>query len=231
MARDRTILRNRKRATLAEAGGVMGGYIRLEQVYLAQDEARAELEVATGKPICVSGCGRCCEGMTPISTRLEALYTLSHMSLLPSYTDLKARAERWMTDGPKNLRPEQLTKAPCPFLGDDKDCTIYEFRPLACRKYGVTGNADPFFTRHLHYTESDTNRMYISRDTPLGSKIRHLVNNVTTWIRERNPVMAQVGFFPALIAQELVAKDKLAEMPIQESKMGLRMAQTGGEQK
>ena len=222
---DRTFLRNRKAVSVEEANSVLVGFDTLERLYAVQDEARTELEQATGKPICVDACGRCCENMTPVATRLEAVYTLATASVLPSYTNLKNRALRWATDGGDMIvNIEQARKMPCPFLADDKTCSIYEFRPLQCRNYGVTKEVTPDCPRPLHYTESDTRRMYIGQDTLMGARIRGLVGKLITWMNERNPVMSQVGLFPALIAQELITKEKLAEMPIASSKMQLRQA-------
>jgi len=31
-----------------------------------------------------------------------------------------------------------FTTAPCPFLGDDNKCKVYDFRPKACREYPHT---------------------------------------------------------------------------------------------
>lgn len=241
---DRTIPRNRKLVSKQASSDMMIGFMKLEVLYDAQEVARQELETATGKPICVSGCGKCCEGMTPVVSRLEAMYALANMSLLPSYQNLKTRAERWMTDGtselvtgnqngrfiegdktdPLAMQYESLKSAPCPFLSDDKYCTVYDSRPLSCRTYGVTSLAQEICPRPLHYTESGTNRMYIGKDTMLGALIKRRTEDVIHWIKNVNPVMSQVGFFPALIAQELTGKNKLALMPIAPAKQALRQA-------
>ncbi len=240
---NRVIPRNKKLVSRQENSDMVQGFMKLEVLYDAQEVARQELEASTGKPICVSGCGKCCEGMTPVASRLEATYALASMSLLPSYTDLKQRAERWMTDGtfellerkqtgrfiegngndPLAVQYEQLKHAPCPFLSDDKQCTIYDVRPLHCRTYGVTGLADEICPRPLHYSESATNRMYIGADTRMGALIKNRLKGVLTWIHDHNPVMSEVGFFPALIAQEMTGK-RLLEMPIAPAKMALRQA-------
>lgn len=229
MPRSRVILRNRKTATEKESSDVMVGFLKLEQVYSAMDLARAELERSTGAPICVEGCGKCCESMTPTASRLEAAYALANMSFLPSYMDIKARALRWMTDERPSQDYQALKSNPCSFLSDDKLCTIYEMRPLACRSYGVTTFAQADCPRPLHYTESDTNRMYIDESGPMGRAIKAKVQDMIRWIKDRNPIMSQVGFFPALIAQEMTPKAELAIMPISRNKMALRQAVVKGD--
>lgn len=40
-----------------------------------------------------------------------------------------------------NFMLEGLAGVPCPFLGDDNSCTIYEARPLVCRTYSCVDDA------------------------------------------------------------------------------------------
>ena len=47
-----------------------------------------------------------------------------------------------------------IATTPCPFLGADNYCSIYEVRPKACRAYPHTGNLD--FSRHLSLHAQNT---------------------------------------------------------------------------
>lgn len=227
MPRDRSLLRNRKPVQKTETEAMFISFIALETLYREYDNARAELEASVGKPICIDACGKCCENMTPVSSRLEAIYMLASASALPNYLDIKGKAEQWLTDqqiefhdDPEALLSdfEALRHVGCPFLDADKTCMIYEYRPLACRSYGVIRSADIWCPRPLHYTEADNTRMIIGKDTQLGRKIirgiQAVIGNVMSWKRE----YAHVGLLPSFIAKELVPQDKLNALPIAAAK-------------
>lgn len=235
MIADRSLLRNKVRVAKSEAEKMYRAFFAMDALYGLYDTAREEVEGATKGPICVDACGKCCESMTPIVSRIEALYILSAASFLPSYTNIKQRAERWLTDQQVETHDDPaafeqdfaaLSHAGCPFLGDDKTCTIYELRPIQCRAYGVTRPADPFCVRPLHYTESDDDRMIVTSDTPLGGKIRRVVQSVIAIVKDWKPELVQVGLLPSLLAKELIPQDKLNVMPIAPAKRLRREAKT-----
>jgi Fe-S-cluster containining protein len=47
----------------------------------------------------------------------------------------------------------EITSKPCPFLGSDNRCTIYEFRPDCCREYPYTDKPD-FATRTYGHSQN-----------------------------------------------------------------------------
>ena len=202
---------------------MLRSFVALEALYSEYDKAQSELEGVIGKPICIEACGRCCESMTPEVSRLEALYILAHASFLPTYQDLRDRAEQWLTDQQIELHDDPaafgqdyqaLKHVGCPFLAEDKTCMVYNFRPLACRSYGVIRAADPWCPRPLHYTESDSNRMIIGQDTPRGFRIKAMINFIINYVKSWKPELSQVGLLPSFIAKEVVVQDKLGMMPI-----------------
>ncbi len=47
-----------------------------------------------------------------------------------------------------------MASTPCPFLGEDHKCFIYEFRPKACRQYPHTNQLEFMRNSHLHVTNA-----------------------------------------------------------------------------
>ena len=79
---------------------------------------------------CLS-CGNCCKTTSPI------FYQNDIDRLAPA---LKMRPGDFIE---KYLRVDEdrdyvLKSSPCPFLGDDNYCSVYEVRPKACREYPHT---------------------------------------------------------------------------------------------
>lgn len=79
---------------------------------------------------CLS-CGNCCKTTSPI-------FTDKDISQIARF--LKMKEPNFVS---QYLRRDEddfmvLKEAPCPFLGDDNACFIYESRPKACREYPHT---------------------------------------------------------------------------------------------
>lgn len=79
---------------------------------------------------CLS-CANCCKTTSPIFRdvdirRLSRRLRLSEARFIQDYLQTDA-------DGDYVLKT-----APCPFLGNDNHCSVYEDRPLACREYPHT---------------------------------------------------------------------------------------------
>jgi Fe-S-cluster containining protein len=86
--------------------------------------------VAQAHPLrCARGCSACCYVRLTVS-RVEADHIRSSRPSVP------ARASRGaLDDHPLFERLAGLE--PCPFLGPEGDCAIYEARPLICRSHGL----------------------------------------------------------------------------------------------
>ncbi len=79
---------------------------------------------------CLS-CGNCCKTTSPIFTdkdiqRIARSLKMKEASFVSQY--LKRDEDDFMV----------LKESPCPFLGSDNACFIYESRPRACREYPHT---------------------------------------------------------------------------------------------
>ncbi len=95
----------------------------------------AEVFAATD---CLS-CAACCKGYSP-RFKMPDIRRIARR-LRVKETDLIARYLRVDEDG-----DYVYTAPPCPFLGSDNACSIYEDRPSDCRRYPYT-DEDVFFKR------------------------------------------------------------------------------------
>ncbi|MGM0613094.1 MAG: YkgJ family cysteine cluster protein, partial [Bacteroidota bacterium] len=76
-------------------------------------------------------CANCCKSISPIVTGQDINRIAKHLKTKPSA--LIAQYFEIDEDGDYVFRAQ-----PCPFLGADNYCTIYEHRPRACRDYPLT---------------------------------------------------------------------------------------------
>lgn len=97
---------------------------------------------------CRKGCSDCCGQMFQI-TEIEAAYVSHGIKKLPEahQSALKKRSQEYLGKHKELLARHGVSEAwgslpppglrlPCPAL-DDGACSIYEHRPLICRKYGI----------------------------------------------------------------------------------------------
>lgn len=78
-------------------------------------------------------CANCCKTTSPMFFDKDIERLASHLKMKPgqfieSYLFLD-------TDGIYALK-----SSPCPFLGEDNYCSVYEYRPKACREYPHTNH-------------------------------------------------------------------------------------------
>ncbi len=76
-------------------------------------------------------CANCCKTTGPLFTQNDINRLAKHFGLAPG--DFIDRYLRVDEDGDFVLQ-----SLPCPFLGDDNYCSVYEVRPKACREYPHT---------------------------------------------------------------------------------------------
>jgi len=89
-----------------------------------------EHQQAFRKIDCLS-CANCCKTTSPIFRdvdirRLSKRLRMSEAKFIDQYLKIDSDGDY------------VLTVAPCPFLGTDNYCSVYEDRPLACREYPHT---------------------------------------------------------------------------------------------
>jgi Fe-S-cluster containining protein len=81
---------------------------------------------------CLS-CAGCCSSIPPIVNDTDIKRISRHLRLKPA--QFSERYVRLDEDG-----DQVISRTPCPFLGQDLYCSIYEVRPKACREYPHTDN-------------------------------------------------------------------------------------------
>ncbi|AFD07646.1 YkgJ family cysteine cluster protein [Solitalea canadensis] len=90
-------------------------------------------EIVFAKTDCLT-CANCCRGTGPLFTQRDIERLASRLKLKPG--DFVERYLRIDEDNDYVLR-----SVPCPFLGDDNYCSVYEDRPKACREYPHTDHS------------------------------------------------------------------------------------------
>ncbi len=94
-----------------------------ERIHAAHAEAFARID-------CLD-CANCCKTTSPIFRDIDIDRLARHLGIRPAQL-----VEQYL-----HLDDEQdyvLNVAPCPFLGADNYCSVYEARPRACREYPHT---------------------------------------------------------------------------------------------
>lgn len=198
------------------------GFNALDLLHLELDMGVTKLEAARKAPICIEGCGKCCEQVTPMATSLEAALAVSMRTITP---EALQRAKDWLVEPIPNVDttfyPEQkpgvlsgdevtgdqkqraveqykeVIKGGCPFLAEDKRCMVYEHRPLICRTYGLTHIPHDYCERPKDQAEQDNPGAY-HIDGPLGDKLQQAVHILQTKPKA-NPEMTRAGLWPMLV--------------------------------
>jgi Fe-S-cluster containining protein len=101
--------------------------------YLVQKEFDRNLELYGEKIQCRKGCSKCCSQIFRI-TGLDGWIITEHVKSLPAENRerLIAKAREYIS----SLENEEKG-LPCPALGTECECTIYEARPIVCRRFGM----------------------------------------------------------------------------------------------
>lgn len=76
-------------------------------------------------------CANCCKTTGPLFSQKDINAIANHLNVSPT-----AFIKKYLRIDEDN--DYVLQTVPCPFLGDDNYCSIYEFRPKACREYPHT---------------------------------------------------------------------------------------------
>jgi Fe-S-cluster containining protein len=139
--------------------------------YLVQKEFDRNLELYGDKIQCRKGCSKCCSQIFRI-TSVDAWIIREHIKFLPQgkQVHLKQKAGEY--------RPGE----PCPALGTEGECTIYEARPVICRRFGMPiydyKNPENVYACELNFKagEEITDDLLIPNQTEIGKKWDELKN-------------------------------------------------------
>lgn len=111
------------------------------------DELAAELHERAFQIIDCTRCANCCKTMT---VKLEQ----SDVDRIARHLDMTSA--KFVE---KFLEPDEeeggfiMRQKPCPLLGDDNRCTVYDVRPTVCREYPHT-DKDCFSTRTINHANN-----------------------------------------------------------------------------
>jgi uncharacterized protein len=95
------------------------------------DKAFHELHEAVFEEIDCLTCANCCKTTSPIFYQTDIERVAKSLRMKPG--DFIEKYLRIDED-----KDYVLKSAPCPFLGEDNYCSVYEDRPKACREYPHT---------------------------------------------------------------------------------------------
>lgn len=89
-------------------------------------------------------CANCCKTTSPIFYQKDIERIAKRLRMKPfDFTEKYLRID--------SDNDYVLKQAPCPFLGDDNYCGIYEDRPTACREYPHTNRKNMYQVLDLAY--------------------------------------------------------------------------------
>ncbi len=193
-------------------------FSRLDKIHQAFEGAASELERVRAAPLCVEKCGLCCH--TPYVWDIEARNIVSSILGNGNLSRILSLSEGWVLDRPAQLtiyeRPSPPTKeffnklmpefnwlmssVSCPFLDGDKRCSIYTFRPIHCRSYGVTKVPDKDCRRPVGAGENASSSGQIIMAYYGGSGSQILERKLSEFIlRLRNPAWRVCWPLPTLL--------------------------------
>ncbi|MGH2575931.1 MAG: YkgJ family cysteine cluster protein [Ignavibacteria bacterium] len=150
--------------------------------HLIQKEFDRNVKKYGDKIQCRKGCSQCCSQIFNI-TLLDASIISEHISTLSSerQNELKQKAIDYLekkesvklnNSGEFSLKP----KIPCPALGNEGECTIYEARPVICRRFGIPiydyKNPEKIYACELNFREGEEifDDELIPNQTAIGMK-------------------------------------------------------------
>jgi Fe-S-cluster containining protein len=194
---------------------LLGCYQALKMVHAGYELASSQLSQVLGVPLCVPGCGLCCQVNVVYAYGVEAAFAVSNLATDKKLGEVINRAKDWLLENDKDApthvpvvggEPIVLTKGlsgeidllagkGCPFLNSEKNCVIHTYRPLVCRAFGVTRIAHKDCRRPIGKAEVYGKVAYFGGlgSTAIKDVLEEILREVPTSIG------AQSGFFPTLL--------------------------------
>lgn len=151
---------------------------------LVQIEFNRNLEMYGDKIQCRRGCSKCCSQIFRI-TPLDGWIISEHIRTLPEdrKAELKQKARVYLNALPETYVTsfpqtdiDSVHALPCPALGAEGECTIYEARPVICRRFGMPiydyKNPQKVHACELNFQDGDeiTDAELIPNQTLIGRK-------------------------------------------------------------
>lgn len=106
------------------------------------DKIVQEVHTEVFREIDCTKCANCCKILGPLFTEADISRIAKHFHMrLPVFEDMYLRVDE---DNDKVFK-----SMPCPFLGEDNLCSIYDIRPKACREFPHTDRKKIYQINHL----------------------------------------------------------------------------------
>jgi Fe-S-cluster containining protein len=106
------------------------------------DQITKELHAEVFNEIDCTECANCCLSLGPLFTEADIGRIAKHLRMkLVNFEETYLQVDE---DGDKIFQ-----SMPCPFLGADKLCDIYDVRPKACREFPHTDRKKFYQVNHL----------------------------------------------------------------------------------
>jgi Fe-S-cluster containining protein len=209
---------------------MLKAFIGLRSIQKVFDAGTEFLEKQIGTPICIRGCGRCCQCNTPMASIIEGINLVSvYQWDKEKIRRLVQTAEGWLLEphnnkifkgvpvglqsGPIMEEWYQTARAQCPFLEPTMDCMIHRDRPLTCRAFGVFRDGMDICPRPHGKGETESRCAVVQ-----PGQVQPLVKEYFDDLKQRQPVWAIRCFVPTVIFRaaspvkfrEYIADNKIA---------------------
>lgn len=140
---------------------------------LIQKEFDRNLDIYGDKIQCRKGCSKCCSQIFNI-TLIDGWIIEEHIRSLPARQreTLQQKAREYIDKVASDRRADN----PCPALGSEGECTIYEARPVICRRFGMPiydyKNPANVHACELNFADGDeiTDALLVPNQTEIGIK-------------------------------------------------------------
>jgi uncharacterized protein len=109
------------------------------------DELAGELHRQAFEIVDCTRCANCCKTMTVLLTEADIERIAQHLDM-----PVQQFTERYLEPDEEEAPLLKMRQQPCPFLGADNRCTIYNVRPACCREYPHTDKEGFVFRTMLH---------------------------------------------------------------------------------
>jgi Fe-S-cluster containining protein len=145
---------------------------------LIQAEFDRNLDIYGDKIQCRKGCSKCCSQIFNI-TLIDAWIIGEHVRSLPAEQReaLQQKAREYILHLPLTKGESAKREGvPCPALGAEGECTIYEARPVICRRFGMPiydyKNPQNVHSCELNFSDGDeiTDELLVPNQTEIGMK-------------------------------------------------------------
>lgn len=161
---------------------------------LIQVEFDRNMDIYGDKIQCRKGCSQCCSQIFRI-TLLDGWMIAEHIRSLPPERrqELQKKAKEYLNHLPLSGGDKERTAGafavgvlPCPALGTEGECTIYEARPVICRRFGMPiydyKNPQNIHACELNFKDCEeiTDDKLIPNQTEIGMKWDELKDEFAT---------------------------------------------------